>query len=248
MIPQVTNPLGNIITDTLNWTLISGTFTANGDEKYLVIGNFLSDAATTKSIMIPTSTESWSEYFIDDVSCIPLDLPAFAGKDTSCIPGTTVYIGRTRDVGIDEACTWYQLPNLSVPIATAVAGLTVSPAITATYVVRQEICGNVKWDTVVVFKDGVGLEKFKVERQKIKVYPVPANGVLQLEIQEARDNSQDYIAVIINSLGQAIREEKLQFNNQKAELRTGDLANGVYYLSLENRDKERRHQRFVISR
>src|SRR5262249_18836598 len=38
--PQVKNPNGNIITDTLNWVLITGTFTANGTEKYLILGNF----------------------------------------------------------------------------------------------------------------------------------------------------------------------------------------------------------------
>jgi len=32
------------------------------------------------------------------------------------------------------------------------AGMYVKPAVTTTYVVRQEICGVVKWDTVVVFQ------------------------------------------------------------------------------------------------
>ncbi|MBX3165655.1 MAG: hypothetical protein KF900_14355, partial [Bacteroidetes bacterium] len=41
--PQVQNPQGNIITDTLNWVAITGTFVANGTEKYLLLGNFLSD-------------------------------------------------------------------------------------------------------------------------------------------------------------------------------------------------------------
>ena len=37
---QVKNPLTNIITDTKNWSVISGTFTANGNEQFLTIGNF----------------------------------------------------------------------------------------------------------------------------------------------------------------------------------------------------------------
>lgn len=40
LIPQVSNQNSNIITDTLNWTLITGTFVANGTEKNVVIGNF----------------------------------------------------------------------------------------------------------------------------------------------------------------------------------------------------------------
>src|SRR5690606_23016590 len=41
--PQIENPVGNIITDTLHWIAITGTFVANGNEKYLVLGNFKSD-------------------------------------------------------------------------------------------------------------------------------------------------------------------------------------------------------------
>ncbi len=67
--PQVSNPAGNAITDTLNWTLISDCFTANGTESYLLIGNFLPDSLTTKE---PANINSiWSTYYyIDDVSLI----------------------------------------------------------------------------------------------------------------------------------------------------------------------------------
>ncbi|HMW11500.1 MAG TPA: hypothetical protein PJ987_13770, partial [Bacteroidia bacterium] len=44
--PQISNPAGNIIYDTLNWVQISGTYIANGGEKYLTIGNFKDDANT----------------------------------------------------------------------------------------------------------------------------------------------------------------------------------------------------------
>jgi len=44
--PQVTNPVGNILSDTLNWTLISGTYIAQGGEKYITIGNFYDNSNT----------------------------------------------------------------------------------------------------------------------------------------------------------------------------------------------------------
>ena len=67
-IPQIENPAGNIIYDTLNWVQISGTYIANGGEKYLTIGNFKDDAHT--AIDSTSSTGNSAYYFIDDVSVI----------------------------------------------------------------------------------------------------------------------------------------------------------------------------------
>ena len=67
-VPQISNPSGNIIYDTLNWVQISGTYIANGGEKYLTIGNFKDDANTM--IDSASSTANSAYYFIDDVSVI----------------------------------------------------------------------------------------------------------------------------------------------------------------------------------
>ena len=67
--PQVSNPNGNIILDTLAWTEISGCFTANGSERYMTIGNFKSDSLTQRAINRQVSGSNWSTvYYIDDVS------------------------------------------------------------------------------------------------------------------------------------------------------------------------------------
>lgn len=72
--PQVENPQGNIITDSLNWTMISGVFTAQGGEKYLTIGNF-KDSINTTIIDADSGNGEYynSYYYIDKVSLIPLD-------------------------------------------------------------------------------------------------------------------------------------------------------------------------------
>jgi hypothetical protein len=140
--PQVQNPINNIIADTLNWILIQGQFTANGTEKYALIGNFRTN--TNTSTIIANSTYSpavFADYLIDYVSLIELDLPAFAGHDTVVFAGDSVFLGREPDVGIDEACTWFKLPG-TTPIDT-IAGFWIKPNETSTYVVRQEICGLV---------------------------------------------------------------------------------------------------------
>lgn len=54
---QVNNPDGYFITDTLNWTKISGTFVASGGEDFITLGNFKDTAVS----------HGYGYYFIDDV-------------------------------------------------------------------------------------------------------------------------------------------------------------------------------------
>lgn len=66
LIPQVENT-DSIITDTMNWVLISGEFTASGGEQFLTIGNFRNDS-NTSIIANSGGISSSSIYYIDDVS------------------------------------------------------------------------------------------------------------------------------------------------------------------------------------
>jgi len=245
--PQVQNQNGNIITDTLNWTAVTGTFTAIGNEKYMVIGNFKSDAATNKLLINPTFTPGiFCTVSIDDVSCIPIDLPAYAGPNVSVIPGQSVYIGRPADVGIDEACTWYKLPSSS-PVATA-AGIWVSPAQTSTYVVEQQIwCGTVKYDTVVVYMNPVGLSTSSRLESEIRIFPNPANDLLQLEILNDDLFQQFKTVVIYNSTGKVIHEKILESGEKEISIQTEDFPSGFYLLQLSGAN-EIINKRFVVSR
>ncbi|MDX2360904.1 MAG: OmpA family protein [Crocinitomicaceae bacterium] len=72
-----------IMTARYGWTEICGTFTANGGEKYIVIGNFNSDEETKAERMKKDPRVSVKQivaayYYIDDVSVVLL------GEDESC--------------------------------------------------------------------------------------------------------------------------------------------------------------------
>lgn len=232
LIPQIQNPINNMITDTLGWSLITGTFVAMGNEKHMVIGNFKSDANTNKVLINSTNLPAvFSDIALDDVSCIDIDLPAFAGSDIFGIPNNTVYIGRPQDVGIDEACMWYKLPNTTTAIDTA-AGITRTVSLSIdTYVVRQEICGNVKWDTVVVYPSGVGENELTINNEKLRIYPNPAQDQINLSF-DFNINSKKIL--IYNSIGQMLREENVIFKNKTGIINTKDLANGVYLLTFQH--------------
>jgi hypothetical protein len=245
--PQIQNTVGNIISDTLNWVLISGTFMATGNEKFMILGNFKSDVATNSVLINPTNLPIIAtEILYDDVSCIDIDLPAYAGPDLWCIPGDSVFIGRQPDVGIDEACMWYKLPNTTTPIDT-VAGLWVKPNTTTSYMVRQEICGNVKWDLVTVYQSATGLQELQLQNQNLKLYPQPTQNVLNLSIEIKNANEFNTIK-IYNSIGQLVKEEEVEFENGKAQLKTNDISEGIYVLKLMNKNSYQISKRFVIAR
>jgi len=56
----------SIITDTANWTTISGIFTADSAYQYIVIGNFFDDA-NTNYIQTDTTINCQAHYLLDDV-------------------------------------------------------------------------------------------------------------------------------------------------------------------------------------
>jgi len=82
--PQISNATGNILSDSINWVLISGSFIASGGEKFITIGNFVPDSLNSiDSISIWTYPHSY--YYIDDVYVI--ELPQ---DSTSCFDGVGV--------------------------------------------------------------------------------------------------------------------------------------------------------------
>jgi hypothetical protein len=247
--PQVKNPVGNVLSDTMNWVPITGTFVANGTEKYAIVGNFLADTAvTTSPIYTQSYPQTWTDVNIDDVSCIELNLPAYAGPDKSCIPGDSVFIGREPDFAIDPGCIWYRLPNLTS--IDTISGLWVKPVVTTTYVVRQELdCSPLKWDTVVVFANPLGLKGWE-GLEGLKVYPVPTDEVLNVKLEMLNEAmpSEKIEMKIINNLGQIVREEEVSFKNNVSTIRTENLENGIYELLIKSGSSQTVSKRFVISR
>lgn len=242
----------NIITDTLQWTAITGTFTAFGDEKYMVLGNFKSNSSTGTVIINPTNLPSLvGDIYIDDVSLIEMDLPAFAGRDTFFIPGSPIFIGREPDVGLDEHCVWYKLPDMTTAIDT-VAGLWVTPVGTTTYVVRQQLwCSGIKWDTVVVYESAVGIGKPSLDsaHDDPRLYPVPADEKLFIESSGLRsENFELRIGQIINSLGQVVKEIDLSSEDKRTQISIVDIPPGLYLFCVKSGTLGAACKQFVISR
>lgn len=248
--PQISISSNIFIQDTANWNIVSGTFTADGTEEYLLLGNFKSDSNTDTIMINPANLPlKFTDVLYDDVSCIEIDLPAYAGLDKWFIPGDSVYIGRESDVEIDESCIWYQMTSQtnSITIDT-IAGLWVKPVATTTYVVRQQLwCSGVKWDTVVVSLSAVGISEIEAIQSDLRLFPNPAADFIM--VQYSLDISDAFESLsIYNSLGQLVFEESIVYKDKKASIPITCLENGVYFIELKNSAAQGIKKRFVVSR
>jgi hypothetical protein len=198
------------------------------------LGNFKTTSTTTRSIMPTSPTFTYqrnvSEYYFDDISVIDIDLPAYAGGHKSCFAGDSVYLGRPREVGLDDACTWYKLPNTTLTYDSAKAGIWVKPVGTETYVLRQEICGNIKWDTAYVYPDAVGVkEKFLLENA-LEIFPIPTREAMYLHLKYGRALTTHL--ALYNNLGQLVLSKEIQLSEEPTEIGVRALPSGLYTLQL----------------
>jgi len=73
--PQISNKKGNVLNDSINWIKISDYYFANGDERYIVLGNFFKDGKNTIIFnSLPKKGKIiMAYYFIDDIKVAPVD-------------------------------------------------------------------------------------------------------------------------------------------------------------------------------
>jgi hypothetical protein len=74
-LPQIENSISNDISDQNNWNEVSGFYTATGNEKYIIIGNFRNGVNSTGNftgwgVNLPIN---FAVHFIDDVLVTPTD-------------------------------------------------------------------------------------------------------------------------------------------------------------------------------
>jgi Secretion system C-terminal sorting domain len=210
--PQVyTN---TIITDTVNWTMIQGRFTANGNERFITIGNFFDDAHTDVVNYCGPMANNWGLYLIDDVSVIPSDATANAGPDGVVSPGSdSAWIGPHEE---GWPCKWYVVGDTGV--YSYYTGFKVHPDTTTSYVMELDLCDNTTWDTVTVFVAPAGVSTVTLNRQHI--FPNPTSGICTIEYAGGA-----HIA-LANMLGQQVAEWDITSDRQQLDI--SSLPCGVY--------------------
>ena len=215
--------------DTINWIKSSGIYNSLGGESFLTIGNLNSDIETDTLIVNNNSFGNGAYYFIDDVSVIPIDsiiggMPANAGVDKNIAIGDSAFIGQEIS---NLNCNWYQLPSNTL-IATNTSGIYVKPNTTTTYVVEQNLCGTITYDTIKVYASPTALKDYEALQNSVTIYPNPTTN--NFTISNLTESSK--LKVDINDTqGKLYSTELITIANNKATIKT-NLPNGVYFVSI----------------
>ena len=211
--PQVQAPMLN---DSSKWTLVSGTFTANGSETHIHLGNWLADSAM---LFQPNNIGSCEceEIFIDDVSLIPVDIENWL-RDTSVTFADSVYIGLpTYEV---PDAVWYTINGVSIDTAS---GIWVKPTEGITrYIQAIDVCDKVAYDTVTVYAYPLSNFELGIKNFELKVFPNPATNVLTIFVNNLMNQS----VVITNTSMQIVVQQNLQQPTTNIDI--SHWASGVY--------------------
>jgi len=243
VVPQVAST--SVIKDTMNWIKIQGSFVASGNETHITLGNFAKqeDVDTSSDFGYYTPMIQYSYFLIDDVSIVPIDLDADAGKDTWVEMGKQVQIGRVGDTtaeGLD--CKWYKKGVLIDSGAIITVSANAIKNAVDTYVVVQTICGFVKTDTVTVKTAGLGVNEYGFGTSFI-VYPNPSNGAITISYSLTPQGA--ITAKVYDLLGRIVHQEQLTFNSKETGVNL-NAPNGSYILELKDEAGNVQRERIVI--
>ena len=243
--PQVVE--NTIITDTLNWTKVEGTFIADGTENFITIGNFTDKAHTDKlctyfPAYIYGDNLYYSNYLVDDISVIPLNANADAGPDRWVSSGSdSVWVGDTTGY---LPCLWYAN---GVLIDSNIAGLKVHPTVNTSYTMVLDVCGRVTSDTAMVFVAPVGVNAvtggMDINNQNYQLYPNPNNG--SYELSQFILDVNPVNAAIYNEIGTLVTTIKIQFNGYTAKVQPVNLPPGLYLIRLTNSQNHSFNYKFI---
>lgn len=219
-----------LLYDTLNWILVEDTFTANGTELYLTIGNFnINSNSGAQQIPGSWPISGWAYSYIDGVSVYDITNGICnnywdAGYDKYIIEGDSIRLG-----AINTDNSIYSWANSSGE-ATFLNDSTDArpwsrPTQTTTYYVTKTCPNNTVFlDTVTVYvQSTMGIKALTEKDFQVSVFPNPAKDKIYIESKDQID------LTLFDLLGNKIIE-----TNQK-EIDISKITDGVYLYTGKNK-------------
>jgi Secretion system C-terminal sorting domain len=217
--PQVVSTPSVAIGDTLNWTEVSGSFTAVGNEAHLAIGDFFTHSQHYILNKYPTNCNGLAYYYVDDVSVELVEI-AKAKNDTLIYATDSVIIGNNAS----EAAlfSWQPTAGLS---CTNCPNPKASPNVTTTYTVTKTQCKSITTDVITVTVSPVGIIEVGFTNVDLRILPNPASDVLNITSRFGFEKIE-----LLSITGQILLTELTTDKSQQLNL--ADFAEGIYFVKI----------------
>jgi hypothetical protein len=227
--PQV--QCGFLIDDTLNWMKIQGSFTANGTEDHITIGNFLSDSATQKQIMFGSSNVQCycQNILIDNVSLVPIDLHDWLQPTYYSAAQDSVWVGLPKYDYSDG--NWYTINKTY--ITTGPGFWLHAPLENGKQFIHEiDVCGVMKYDTTTLIQAPMAINGHHKANFNINIYPNPSAGKFTINCLNSAFNETLKVEVI-DIFGRVLYAQQHQANLGIVAINT-QLTTGNYIVKIKN--------------
>ena len=216
--PQVVSTPSVAIGDTLNWTEVSGSFTAVGNEAHLAIGDFFTHSQHFILNKYPTNCNGLAYYYVDDVSVEVVEI-AKTKNDTLIYATDSVIIGNNAS----EAAVFSWQPTTGLSCANC-PNPKASPSITTTYTVTKKQCKAITTDVITITVSPVGLTELNITNAII-LQPNPTNGIITISSRFEMQRIE-----VINVAGQVLLNEST--TDKIHQLNLTNFAQGIYFIKV----------------
>ena len=216
--PQVVSTPSVAIGDTLNWTEVSGSFTAIGNEAYLAIGDFFTHSQHYILNKYPTNCNGLALYYVDEVSVEEVEI-AKAKNDTVIYATDSVIIGNNSS----EAALFSWQPTTSLS-CTNCPNPKASLSVTTTYTVTKTQCKSVTSDVMTITVSPTSINELNVNNA-ITLQPNPTSGFVNINSRFEMQKIE-----VINIAGQTLLSELTA--DKVHQLNLTDFAEGIYFVKV----------------
>ncbi len=226
--PQV--QCGFLIDDTLNWMKIQGSFTANGTEDHITIGNFLSDSATQKQPIFGGNGSIYGQnILIDNVSLVPIDLHDWLQPTYYSALQDSVWVGLPKYDYSDG--NWYTINKTY--ITTGPGFWLHAPLENGKQFIHEiDVCGVMKYDTTTLIQAPMAINGHHKANFNVSIYPNPSAGKFTIDCLDAMYNDVLQIEVV-DVLGRVLYAQQRKANLGIVAINT-QLTTGNYIVKIKN--------------
>jgi len=236
-LPHIQNPIGNIITDTLNWSLVKGVYVAGGEEKFITIGCFFPNEMINYECFLLPDNCGYAYYNFDDFGVYELPEIEAGNNDSICTNGDSVQLN-ANCTGCWPGLKYRWWPATGIN-DTTILNPTASPTITTTYYFGLIDTSNTVpcivdlIDSLTIFVcDSAGNSPPSTNTGFVfNIYPNPSQATVTLNFESLQENVMMFI---YDARGRLVLKQAIVKGTKKKELNIADFASGIYFITVQN--------------